>query len=321
MSKRDPSKAEFEPGGFQYPNNWSSGAGEPIVKSAGEVSSVDPEAARLRREALGVISADEDVHSVPQVGSYTDDRGNTGFQGELQINEDPKSIIQREMARSKASREAFMATDPSPAVDRHFMDKSANALDEEHPVALLHMATNFWGQDWLDWEPETIIQTADMDGIELDAVMLNKLFAIRVVLKTEEFFEDPRVFEKVCIAFSDRIVDWGLLQEPRIPECAATVAIVNGHIKRGKFSERIAAYVAGIAVKDGYLILPPQLQFAEFPFSMQLAETIGDEILEIQDALMQAIHSENIDDVPEEYLTQYMRILKCEYHVQEMMSV
>jgi hypothetical protein len=175
-----------------------------------------------------------------------------------------------------------------------------------------------WDDEWYDWEIETINQTAKMESdIEISRVNQDKIMALKILKNTDLFFEEHRVFEKVCMSFSGRQVDWGHVQEPKTHEIAACIGLVERYIKESAFSDEVAAYVAASAVRDGFVMLPSVLSFAEFPFSKQLAANIGDDIIGKQQRLMNALDSEDSGMLEPEDAVQYMRIIKCQYHLQD----
>ncbi|NIP67379.1 hypothetical protein GWN63_04850 [Candidatus Bathyarchaeota archaeon] len=193
-------------------------------------------------------------------------------------------------------------------------------LEEEdaNPIKIMLVLDQVWEEDWRQWEPETITQTLEQDGVDVARVNLDKIMALKVLMNTTEFWESPRTFEKVCLAFAGRMVDWGHIQEPRVHDIAACVALVERYIAEHEFSDDVATYVAGCAVRDGYVLLPPVLSFAQFPFSNELAFSMGDDVLDVQNQLMDALEEDG--DPPKEHAVQYMRLLRCQYHTQDMVD-
>lgn len=248
------------------------------------------------------------------------------------FDEKPKDIIQRKVERQEESRAKHMSLSPKIRIDRRELDVThANLMKKSHdqgilengdlnPIQVFAACKSFWGEEWLDWEPETIEQTAEEDGIKIHPINMGKMFAIRSILKTDSFFEDPRVFSKVCIAFASKHVDWAVIQKPRTYEVAATVALVDRFLKDGEYSDDVSAFVAACALDDGFVQLPPQLTFADFQFSTELALTMGDDVLDFQKSVMEALESEDISDLEPKFLVQYKRLMKCQFHVQDMIN-
>lgn len=191
------------------------------------------------------------------------------------------------------------------------------ANQEANPIRLMLILDTDWGPQWKEWEAETIVGTAEVD---IARVNMDKLMAIKNLVNTDEFWKDPMVFSKVCLAFAGRIVDWGHVQEPRLHEIASCVSLVERYIKEQDFSGDVAAFVAASAIRDGYMILPPVLSFADGPFSVELAMNVGDEVVEKQKSLMRALETEDAEILNTEDAVQYMRLLRCQYHTQDMID-
>ena len=172
--------------------------------------------------------------------------------------------------------------------------------------------------EWKSWEPETILSTSESDGVEIARPNQDKLMAIKVIFKQPDFFDSARVFEKVCVAFSGRIVDWGHIQEVRVHDIAATIALVTRFVMDLDFSDDVKAYIAASAIRDGYLILPENLAFADLEFTQKLVEVLGDDALSMQDDILSAISSEEITS--EEQNIQLLRYVRCSRHVAEKLS-
>lgn len=196
-------------------------------------------------------------------------------------------------------------------------DKSIFTDPEVNPYKLYGATIDLWGDEWLDWEPETILETADADGVMIDQVNLGKMFAIRSLLKTEEFFREPRVFEKICIAFSDKIVDFGVLQMPKLYEVAGVVALVEKKFRTGEYSDEVAIFVAMLAVNEGFLLLPPELNFAGAPFNLELISRLGEQTMVLQDNIISAMGS---PEISEEEAIQYKRLMVCSYYIKNMLD-
>jgi hypothetical protein len=157
---------------------------------------------------------------------------------EKQIRGDQNLLLKKEREQDEAQFKAHQGTPTSIDVERprlnddtqrarmypdgtnvgaYHTNKNASgplallADEEAHPVQLMVELTAHWPEDWVEWEPETIIHTAEEAGIDMPTAVQNKVMAIKVLLRTTRFWEDPFVFEKVCLSFADRYVDWGIV--------------------------------------------------------------------------------------------------------------
>jgi len=90
---------------------------------------------------------------------------------------------------------------------------------------------------------------------------------------------------------------------------------VDRYLAENDFSDAVKNYVAAAAVRDGFILLPPSLQFANLAFSRQLVSTMGDEAMDRQSRLMSALEDEDPEALTPEDVIQYMRMTRCEQHV------
>lgn len=245
-------------------------------------------------------------------------------QREFSVNvpEHSQRILENGYAEHEAIHQRSMSIPTDIKVNRREIDMPTTKIGhsdifrvpDTNPILIMQVCNDLFGEDWMDWEPETITQTFEAEGIDVHAVNLNKMFAIRTVVKTDRFENEAFIFEKVVTAFSNRVVDWTTIQQPRVFDIASTVALIDRFIKALRFSDEIAAYSAACAITDGYVILPPELSYCDASFAVELAMTIGDEILDMQENLMNLMKMDG-EDIPEDYQPQYMRLLRCQYHV------
>lgn len=246
--------------------------------------------------------------------------------GSFAVNNDERELLQQK-AIQRANERTMNANLPtSIKVDRTVNGHVKNAGSEFNddsvsPIILYFKLNNRWGEEWLDWEPETIIGTAEQEGEEISTLNMSKLFAIRAILKTDKFFSDHRTFEKVCLSFAGRHVDWGITQKPRVHEMCAAIALVDKFLKTSEFNDEVAAYAAAIAVDSGFIFLPPQLRFAQFAFDVELLSVRGEEVLDDQARIEKMLKSKSVpDDIDASDTVQYVRLMQCQYYVQELMS-
>jgi len=189
--------------------------------------------------------------------------------------------------------------------------------DDSNPIKIMLEIDDQYGKDWLNWEPETFIQSYEKDGVTLSKLTMDKIMALKVIINTEEFFESARVFEKICVAFSNRMVDWGVVQNVRVHDIAATVAVILRFLKDEPFSDDVKGYIAASAVRDGYMILPEVLKFATEPFMEQVRKNIG---TERQEELLMKIDSADKDNLTEDESVQLLRMVRCQRHVAEKIN-
>lgn len=272
-------------------------------------------------------------------------------QGEKQLDEDGKEVVEEEFEEQQAEHASFQSEPTSLEVDRSIEQSSQGdtrsnmestsgyqtpsrfnspkmaskplevlAQPEVSPIRIMVELDDAWGDEWLDWEYETIFQTAHNEGVDIQRQNEDKIMALKVLLNTNRFWEESRVFEKVCLAFNHKIVDWMVVQEPGVHEMSAARALIDRYIDEQEFSDEVKTYVAGVAIHAGFVMLPPLLRFASEPFSKKLMENMGDEALDRQESLLKALQQNNPELVDEGGKIQFFRLLRCHYHAQEALD-
>jgi hypothetical protein len=284
---------------------------------------------------------DINIHSAPDTESMIADRvQQLARGGEVQVNQDEGEIVREEAKKTQAEHEAFKSSPTQVWVDRdeleqkghnassHTIDSYAKSMpksasdaieslvnEEINPIDVMVVLTQRFGPEWYDWEYETILEECHRAGADVPGINQSKIGALKVLKNTEKFWSAPKVFEKVCLSFASRVVDFFSIQEPRMHEIAATIALVDRYLAENDFSDAVKNYVAAAAVRDGFILLPPSLQFANLAFSRQLVSTMGDEAMDRQSRLMSALEDEDPEALTPEDVIQYMRMTRCEQHV------
>lgn len=114
-----------------------------------------------------------------------------------------------------------------------------------------------YGQDWWDWEPETVWETLNRDfGLELEEDGVNIIGALQTILNTNQAHEHWHVFEKVGHAFNGNHVDFSILQPLELDEIAVTLSVLNEVRPKQGYLSDIPAYIAASAKNSGVVYLP-----------------------------------------------------------------
>ena len=126
------------------------------------------------------------------------------------------------------------------------------AIDKKHP-------------EWLEWEPETVLQTLDRDD--------DKVLAVQTVARNpNKVTKDHFPFEKVIMAFCDNQPIMGTYDKPHLEEIMYGVQQIKEIIKASQeglhdgdidFTGDVPSYVAAVAKDRGWFVLPERLNFAQ----------------------------------------------------------
>ena len=98
--------------------------------------------------------------------------------------------------------------------------------------------------------------------MSLDDVTRNKIQAVLCVYETDLASQDLHVFEKVGMAFNNRIPVFDHIVPLTIGECAWTVKCIS-EIRSQDFTDEVCFYIAATAVEYGLLIVPESLKFTQ----------------------------------------------------------
>lgn len=138
--------------------------------------------------------------------------------------------------------------------------------DDVHPLALSWFMASRYGNDWTDWEPETIKQSIVQDtNVEVSDIVANKLAAIQAVVKQpQKVMSDWHIFEKVCVAFDGNEPRMTIIEDLS-PEALnfgklCIDGILNG---RSEPSPELSTYVACRLHDAGMVATPLPLAFAD----------------------------------------------------------
>lgn len=130
------------------------------------------------------------------------------------------------------------------------------------------LATRHVVGDFHDWEPETLWLTLERDGIEVPPCNRDKLQAGIALLFVPSFYWDGIVFEKTGIAFDCYEANPDALEEASSAQLAWAVKeaawIITQHDGTPhQFEHEPKAYAAAVMHREGLVLAPEQLSFAQ----------------------------------------------------------
>lgn len=172
--------------------------------------------------------------------------------------------------------------------------KQASGI-ERSAVALAADAELKGGPEFVDYEPATL---RDMGFSDHE---ITKIMCAKLVMRDLAPFFDWHVFEKVVVAFNDREVQFDVTQEPSVAEIAWAVDEMRYIDSETPFGPEVEGYIAVAAWREGLVVLPKTLMFAEGVLMAQVSgygRTVADqfakgernEATEVQLERLKAIH-------------------------------
>lgn len=136
-------------------------------------------------------------------------------------------------------------------------------LEKEAGISVLSIYSILnqdYGNDWHEWEPETIWQTLETDhGISPSSEVKNIIQALQVVCKTNFPFEDWNIFENVGHAFNGNDVNFSVIQPLEMDEIAKTIKVLSAIRPKQEYEPEVCGYIAACAKSAGMVWLAPEL--------------------------------------------------------------
>ena len=133
------------------------------------------------------------------------------------------------------------------------------------PFSIIKMFNTY--TQWTDFLPETLFETmrdvskANMNT-RLSEEFSNMVLAIQTCINSDRPWNEWDVFENTALAINGEIPITDTLQEVFLPEISFAVNVMN-RIKNPDFSDDVIAYIAAVANRDGFILLPSNLKFAQ----------------------------------------------------------
>lgn len=132
------------------------------------------------------------------------------------------------------------------------------------PARYKNLLDSLYGEDWYKWDSDTLRQTleADKHG-PVDDLAANKIRAVQMLRISNKCYTDFRVFEKIVLALNDIPIDWDMVELAEPEEVGYAIHEIKNIYPDAEFGREVAAYIAAICAQEGFVILPPPLEFAQ----------------------------------------------------------
>lgn len=139
---------------------------------------------------------------------------------------------------------------------------------ESCAAAVFLAARKLLGSGFAAWEPESIWLELQSQGIDLSELNRDKLLAVTTLLATGSFYWDAAVFENTVMAFNHEWSSPEILQEASPAQmawgiCEAELILHREGQEEGAFDYEPAQYAAVSLHRDGFVIAPEPLGFAQ----------------------------------------------------------
>ena len=133
-----------------------------------------------------------------------------------------------------------------------------------------HFQTKFPGQEWFEWEPETLLLEGDGSVGEVSGLLLDKVWILKILLSLTEpnkAIADPALFLHVCDAVNGNPADFGFVPEPNSLEVAWALRSLTDLSRVAsldlRFGYEIGVLCKHVLINDGYSSTPPPFDFIQ----------------------------------------------------------
>lgn len=134
---------------------------------------------------------------------------------------------------------------------------------DAHPLVLLMLVLNRYGQDALDWEVETLRQTIEKDGIQLSQSAWTKILAARLLLLSPSPWRQWNVFHLTARGLAGIAPNFHYLEEPDLGHLFLLADCMKITDPSRETSDEVDKYAAAALRQDGQPWAPPPLTFAQ----------------------------------------------------------
>lgn len=134
------------------------------------------------------------------------------------------------------------------------------------PKQIAEKLISAYGVDWAKWLPETVRFHVDRDFGKVPDTVYNKIFAVKLLLSSDEFWNNIFVFQSVILTFNSIIPDFQNFQD--ISPAQMVYGILESKkIRDGDFSDEIKDYIKNSFFDHGLFIAPKRLSFMDLNMS------------------------------------------------------
>lgn len=134
---------------------------------------------------------------------------------------------------------------------------------DAHALVLLVLVLDRYGQDGMEWEPETLRLTLTRDGIQLSQSAWTKIMAARVTLHSPSPWRQWNAFHVTCRGLAGVAPNFHYLELPELGHLMAGVDAMRVLDPSRETADEVDKFVAATLKNDGIPYAPPPLDFAQ----------------------------------------------------------
>lgn len=154
-----------------------------------------------------------------------------------------------------------------------FLNEKTAGAQYSKVVHIFGLLNKTLGEDWHDWEPETI--WAELEIEEDDTVVKNIVMALQLLTQSNSPLESWHIFENVGNAFAGNDVNFSIIQPLELTEAAAVIKVIRIIRPKEEFENEVCGYIAACAKNSGVVYLPKEF----FPeCAQQFLDSMGNDL-------------------------------------------
>lgn len=134
---------------------------------------------------------------------------------------------------------------------------------EAHPVALTLALLDRYGQDYIEWAPETLRVTLGRDNIQVSNSAWAKIMAARVVLNSPSPWRQWEVFHWCCRGLAGLPNNFTYLEQPELAHLMLGADVMRLLDPTRAFNIEVEKFTAAVLKEDGQAFAPPPVDFAQ----------------------------------------------------------
>lgn len=134
---------------------------------------------------------------------------------------------------------------------------------DAHPLVLLAMVLDRYGDDSLWWEPETVRGSLERDNIALSQSAWTKILAARPLLTSPSPWRQWNAFAVTCRGLAGIAPNFVYFEEPDVGHLMAGVEMMHIVDPSRQLGDEVDAFVAAVLKDDSQPFAPPPLTEAQ----------------------------------------------------------
>ncbi len=130
---------------------------------------------------------------------------------------------------------------------------------DAHPLILVLMLLDKYGNDCIEWHPDVLKMTLDKDKIQVSNTAWSKILATRVVLASPSPWRQWNAFHWISLALNGVSPNFVFFEKPEIGFMVVAADVMKICDPARQTSDDVDKFVAAVFRDDGLVFAPPPL--------------------------------------------------------------